>query len=244
MVGALNSEPVSSTRRSLLQRLGLVLQRARPQAQVHEQADRGLHQRHGARVAGIALFLGHQRHAAAVQRQKAGGGKAGGAGPGHDHIEFAHGAKMDFGARRLQGRSCRSHFGASAVFTMLSRPEKRLMPVAELRVAVAPVEVGQAEVDVGEGHGHGDGAGIDVLRGVSIQFASSSSKRGMDARLGAGHPVFPLQALGARGGLVAIGDGGIGQALAQRLQRQHAEALHAIIAGSGWCCPRHGRDIR
>ena len=51
----------------------------------------------------------------------------------------------------------------------------------------------------------------------------------MEAGLGARHPVFPLQALGAHGGFIAIGDRGIGQALAQRLQGEHAEALGGFM---------------
>ncbi len=78
-----------------LQRLCLGLQRTRPDAQVHEQPDRRLHQRHGARVGRIAPLFGHQRHAPPVEREKAGCGEARGAGPGNDHIEFAHDAKLD-----------------------------------------------------------------------------------------------------------------------------------------------------
>ena len=43
-------------------------------------------------------------------------------------------------ATGFQGPSCRSHLAASAVFTMLSRPEKASCQCAKLRAAVAPAE--------------------------------------------------------------------------------------------------------
>ena len=120
MVGALNMRARVVDEAEFPQGLRPVLQRSRPQAQMREEPDRGLHQRHGARVAGIALLLRHQRHAPPVQRQKAGGGKACGAGTRHDHIEFAHGPKLG-----REACACKAPLAAVSVTLSRSSPCSR-----------------------------------------------------------------------------------------------------------------------
>ena len=106
------------------------------------------------------------------------------------------------------------------------------MESSELRPLVAPCPVDEAVVETAQRNGCGDRPGRH-LGDVLLPGYLKVVERSVDPELEPVHPGPPAQGLRPLRGFVAIGDGGIADALADRLQGQDAEALDAVVGDQG-----------